>query len=149
MVSSSCAALRVVVPEPGGLGEPLRVTHSLTGGAGPPRPPAGLSDSGGHVQPDLTVGCVRTSCDFSDSIGRLSHNHLEIPNLTLTWTLTRWDQASDLVSDSDIALVRLDLTTALHANPKWLDRAFGTDRLLPNLDVGVEPVSHLPCQVDV
>ena len=47
MVSSSSAALRVVVPEPGGLGEPLRVTHSLTGGAGPPRPPAGLSDSGG------------------------------------------------------------------------------------------------------
>ena len=44
MVSSSSAALRVVVPEPGGLGEPLRVTHSLTGGAGPPRPPAGLSD---------------------------------------------------------------------------------------------------------
>lgn len=47
MVSSSSAALRVVVPEPGGLGEPLRVTHSLTGGAGPPRPPAGLFNSRG------------------------------------------------------------------------------------------------------
>ena len=47
MVSSSSAALRLVVPEPGGLGEPLRVTHSLTGGAGPPRPPAGLVNSGG------------------------------------------------------------------------------------------------------
>ena len=48
-----------------------------------------------------------------------------------------------LVSHSDIASVRLDLTTALHANPKWLDRAFGSDRLLHNLSVGVEPVSYL------
>ena len=62
MVSSSSAALRVVVPEPGGLGEPLRVTHSLTGGAGPPRPPAGLfNNSGDNVQSNLSFNSYRTS----------------------------------------------------------------------------------------
>ena len=67
MVSSSSAALRVVVPEPGGLGEPLRVTHSLTGGAGPPRPPARLVNSGGMsnlTSPSTDTGQL---CDFSDS----------------------------------------------------------------------------------
>ena len=66
MASSSSAALRVVVPEPGGLGEPLRVTHSLTGGAGPPRPPAGLVNSGGMsnlTSPSTDTGQL---CDISD-----------------------------------------------------------------------------------
>ena len=72
MASSSSAALRVVVPEPGGLGEPLRVTHSLTGGAGPPRPPAGPFSSVGisSLTWPLTVAEHCATSSIHDS-GRL------------------------------------------------------------------------------